>query len=321
MQGAPLRKLPSGQPNPALSAVLGSKPGQRYNDASKRMKRNPIVRETTGMATPTDKAVILARGLGTRMRRDDGGAALDDRQQSVAQTGVKALIPIGRPFLDYVLSALADTGYGRVCLIVAPEHDALRDYYGGEVRPERLSIEFAVQVEPRGTADAVAAAEAFAAGDPFLVINSDNYYPTEALRALRDCSGAAAALFEQESMMADSNISEDRLRQFAVGQIDEQGALKRIVEKPDEQTLAAMPRPLWLSMNCWRFTPAIFEACRKIEPSPRGELEVTDAVQYAIDVLGEPFDAVKVRAAVLDMTSRQDIAPVAARLADVEVKL
>ena len=92
-------------------------------------------------------------------------------------------------------------------------------------------------------------------------------------------------------------------------------------EKPDKETLAAMPRPLWVSMNCWRFTPSIFEACRNIPPSPRGELEVTAAVQYAIDTLGERFRALKVRAAVLDLTSRQDIAPVAARLAEVEVHL
>ena len=123
-----------------------------------------------------DKAVILARGLGTRMRRGDGQAALSEAQQAVAATGVKALIPIGRPFLDYVLSALADAGYRRVCLVVAPDHEAIRSHYA-EVSLSRIAIDFAVQVEPKGTADAVAAAEAFAGEDDFLVINSDNYYP------------------------------------------------------------------------------------------------------------------------------------------------
>jgi glucose-1-phosphate thymidylyltransferase len=267
-----------------------------------------------------DKAVILARGLGTRMRRADDGAALDPRQQAAAETGVKALIPIGRPFLDYVLSALADAGYRRVCLVVAPDHDAIRRYYD-EVRPSRVRIEYAVQTEPRGTADAVAAAEAFAGPDPFLAVNSDNYYPPQALRRLREQEGMAAALFEQEAMFDGSNISAERIRQFAVGQIDGSGRLVRILEKPGTATLAALPRPLWLSMNCWRFGPPIFEACRQIRPSPRGELEVTDAVQYVIDALGEPFHAVTVRAPVLDMTSRQDVATIAARLAGVEVRL
>jgi len=73
-------------------------------------------------------------------------------------------------------------------------------------------------------------------------------------------------------------------------------------------------------MNCWRFTASIFEACRHIKLSPRGELELPDAVQYAMDELGETFQVVRVRAPVLDMTSRQDVAAVAEKLAGVEVR-
>lgn len=270
---------------------------------------------------PMDKAVILARGLGTRMRKSDATASLDPRQAAIAQTGVKALIPLDRPFLDYVLSVLADAGYSWACLVVAPEHDAIRNYYREQSPPRRIHVDFAVQEEPRGTADAVAAAEGFAGGEPFLVINSDNYYPEEALRQLRRQEGCAVALFEDAAMLEGSNIAPERLQHFAIGKIDERGCLKRVLEKPDEATLATMPRPRWVSMNCWRFGPSIFEACRKVRPSPRGELELPDAVQYAIDVLGERFVVVKVRAPVLDLTSRSDVAAVAARLAGVEVDL
>ncbi len=273
------------------------------------------------MSISTDKAVILARGLGTRMRRDDAGAALDARQAAAAAAGVKAMIPIGRPFLDYVLSALADAGYGRVCLVVAPDHEAIRRYYGEQAPPSRLSIDYAVQPEPRGTADAVAAAREFAAGDHFLMVNSDNYYPIETMRDLRALPGSGTALFDEQSMLAGSNIAAERIRRFAVGAFDGAGRLRRILEKPDEETLASLSRPLWLSMNCWRFGPSIFEACRSIRPSIRGEYEVTDAVQYAIDVLGERFDVLRVRAPVLDLTSRGDIPAVAARLAGVEARL
>ncbi len=269
----------------------------------------------------TDKAVVLARGLGTRMRCEDTSTALDHRQSDVAATGVKALIPIDRPFLDYVLSALAEAGCRRVCLIIGPEHDVLRDYYCGQIEPKRLNIEFAVQQEPRGTADAVAAAESFAGGDDFLVLNSDNYYPIEALQQLRQQPGCAVALFEWQSMLRGGNVSEERLRAFAVGQVDGQGLLQRIIEKPDEATCNALPKPLWVSMNCWKFSPAIFAACRAIQPSPRGEYEIPDAVQYVIDEFGEPFRAVTVRAPVLDLSSRKDVEPVAARLAGVEVSL
>ena len=269
----------------------------------------------------SDKAVILARGLGKRMRRADASVELDAQQKAVADTGVKALLPIGRPFLDYVISTLADAGYRRVCLVVGPEHDALRDYYGRQVQPKRLTIEFAVQQQPRGTADAVTSAESFVDGQSFTVINSDNYYPIEAFRELRRQPHCATALFDWQSLLSGSNIPEDRLRHFAVAEIDEQGFLGRIIEKPDEAVLAALPRPLWLSMNCWQFRPSIFDACRAIAPSPRGELEIPYAVQYAIDVLGEPFRALTIRAPVLDLTSREDVASVAAILTGRKVDL
>ncbi len=269
----------------------------------------------------SDKAVILARGLGTRMRKDDQSVSLSEAEARAAATGVKAMIPIDRPFLDYVLSALADAGYRRICLIVAPNHEVIRRYYQEEARPQRLTIEFAVQDTPRGTADAVAAAEVFAAGDDVVVVNSDNYYPLEALRGLRQCSRSAVALFEQEAMLRDSNISPDRIKAFAVGLVDGEGNLVRILEKPSESTLSELPRPLWLSMNCWRFSSHIFEACRHIAPSPRGEYEITDAVQYCIDRLGVTFRAVPVSSAVLDMTSRADIPAIKARLKGVSVQL
>jgi dTDP-glucose pyrophosphorylase len=267
-----------------------------------------------------DKAVILARGLGTRMRRQEEGVALDAQQQAAADSGQKAMIRFGRPFLDYVLADLADAGYRQVCLVIGPEHQEIREYYS-TLKTTRLTVDFAIQPEPRGTADAVAAAETFGGGDHFLVINSDNLYPKVALEAIRTLPGAGLALFEQESLIAGGNFTRERVMRFAVAKIRENGTLERIIEKPDEATLAALPRPVYLSMNCWRFGPAIFEACRSIELSPRGEYEITDAVQYTIDVLGEPMHIAKISAPVLDLTSRRDIAAMALRLAGKEVNL
>ncbi len=194
-----------------------------------------------------------------------------------------------------------------------------------DLRPRQLAIEFAVQEKPLGTADAVAAAEAVVGRRPFVMINSDNYYPLEAFCGLRDAGGPAVAVFDQETLVSQSNIPAARIAKFAVveGERRPDGTtrLKRIIEKPDDATLARLPRPLSVSMNCWRFSPAIFEACRAIRPSPRGELEITDAVQYARDRLGEQFRIVSCRAAVLDLSSRDDIGPVTARLAGVKVDL
>jgi glucose-1-phosphate thymidylyltransferase len=272
-----------------------------------------------------DQVVILARGLGTRMRKADPAVALDPALAAAADSGVKAMIPtMGRPFLDFVLAVAAEAGITRACLVVGPEHGQIQQYYT-DLRPRRMKIEFAVQEKPLGTADAVAAAESVVGSRSFAMINSDNYYPVEALCGLREAPGAAVAIFDQETLVAKSNIPADRIAKFAVveGEPRQDGTtrLKRIIEKPDSATLARLPRPLGVSMNCWRFSPAIFEACRSIKPSPRGELEITDAVQYAADQLNEQFSIVWCKAAVLDLSSRNDIEPVAERLAGVKVDL
>jgi glucose-1-phosphate thymidylyltransferase len=118
-------------------------------------------------------------------------------QAEVASTGVKALIPIGRPFLDYVLDAAAEAGLSQIGLVIGPEHDAIREYYRS-LAPTRLQIDFIVQHEPRGTADAVLAAEAWTAGEPFFVLNSDNYYPVSALAALAALDEPALVAFSRK---------------------------------------------------------------------------------------------------------------------------
>jgi dTDP-glucose pyrophosphorylase len=260
------------------------------------------------------KAVIMARGLGTRMRKEDESAALSNDQMAAAGSGIKAMIPIGRPFLDYVLSGLADAGFSRACLVIGPEHQVIRDYYSIQSPPKRIGVEFAVQQQPLGTADAVLAAKDFAGEDLFLVINSDNYYPVDSLRVLREMGSAGVALFDRDRLVAESNIPEDRVLRFALAEISDDGHLARILEKPSEDVVRQLSLPIYVSMNCWVFSPAIFRACKSIHLSARGELELTDAVQYAIEELKERFRVLPFQGAVLDMSSRSDIAIVAEKL-------
>ena len=122
----------------------------------------------------TTRAVVLARGLGTRMREPDPAARLSDEQRRAADAGSKMMIPVhGRPFLDYVLSALADAGFSDVALVVAPDHEEIGGYYAAHP-PGRVALSLVVQPEPRGTADAVLAAERWTSGNPFVAINADN---------------------------------------------------------------------------------------------------------------------------------------------------
>ncbi len=266
----------------------------------------------------TKRAVILARGLGTRMRKTDNGAELSGAQAAVAATGVKALIPIGRPFLDYVLSAVADAGITEVCLVIGPEHDVLRERYAADVTRVRVST--AVQREPRGTADAVLAAEAWTAGEPFLVLNSDNYYPADALQPLAAAGGPALVAFSRAGLLQDGQIDAERIGRFALLDLDGDW-LRHIVEKPDAAQLEALGADVFVSMNCWRFDSRVFDACRSVPLSPRGELELPMAVDRAIAAGAFAVQAVKCQSGVLDLSSRNDIAAVAARLAGVEVRL
>jgi dTDP-glucose pyrophosphorylase len=268
----------------------------------------------------TQRAVVLARGLGTRMRQEAPGARLDAAQAAAADEGMKAFIPIGRPFLDYILSALADAGPTRLCVVIGPEHDVVRRYYTHEVTLTRISVDFVVQAKPRGTADAVLAAEAWAAGEPFLVVNGDNYYPVAALSELTALRLPGLVAFSREGLLADGQIAAERILRFALLDLDG-GRLRRIVEKPDQVDAARFKRSTYVSMNCWRFDARIFEACRRVPLSPRGELELPMAVQQAIDDGRFPVDVVFSDGGVLDLSERADIAAVAARLAGVQVRL
>ena len=267
------------------------------------------------------KAVIMARGLGTRMRKADEAAVLDNRQSEAAGLGVKAMIPIKRPFLDYVLSELANAGYSDVCLVIGPEHSLIRDYYILESPPKRIRIHFAVQEKPLGTADAVLSAKEFTGEDHFLVINSDNYYPVNALKRLRQLTCPGVALFDRDVLVATSNIPEERIFKFAVTEIDCNGFLKRIYEKPSEETVRKLGNPLYVSMNSWVFSPRIFQACDSVLPSKRGELELSDAIQFAIDSLKEKFKVLTFKAPVLDMSNRADIIAVSEKLKNTQPNL
>jgi glucose-1-phosphate thymidylyltransferase len=253
------------------------------------------------------------------MREADAGVALGAEQSAAADSGLKAMIPIGRPFLDYVLSALADAGFTDVCLVVAPGHDAIRDYYTRTAPPTRVRVAFAVQSAPIGTADAVLAAQAFTRGEPFVVLNADNYYPAEVLRLLRLTNGAAAVGFTRDGLLRGGNVPAERIAAYALLDVAPDGALRRVIEKPDDASFARLAAGMPVSMNVWRLTSEFFQACRDVQPSPRGELELPLAAQYAIDVLGMRFSVVSADAAVLDLSRRSDIPRVAALLAGLDV--
>jgi dTDP-glucose pyrophosphorylase len=267
----------------------------------------------------TRSAVILARGHGTRMRRDHPGVSLGEEQEAAADQGMKGMIPIGRPFLDYVVSALADAGYERVCLVIGPEHRAVVNHYTATSPPTRIAIEFATQEKPLGTADAVLAAEKFCGNEPFVVLNSDNYYPASALKALRETAPPAIAGFARSSLIANGNVLPERVTRFGSLSIDDAGNLVSITPRAGDPPLT--DGEVYASMNCWLFDTRIFEACRNVTMSPRNELELPRAVQLSIDAMGVTYKVIRLDDAVLDMSTRGDIASVEQKLKSINVRL
>ncbi|WP_310569898.1 sugar phosphate nucleotidyltransferase [Gemmatimonas sp.] len=262
-------------------------------------------------------AVIMAGGLGTRMRRSDDTATLEASQVAAADSGVKGMIPIKRPFLDYLLSALADASITDVLLVIGPDHDAVRQYFTREAPPSRVRLRFVVQPAPIGTANAVTVAAAVLGDAPFLVLNADNYYPINAFRALAVADSAGVVAFDREALVRDGNIEAERVRAFAVLDVDRDDMLCGIIEKPGAALDLTSESAKWVGMNLWAVTSAIVDACRRVPVSARGEFELPEAVGLALRE-GVPVRAVRLSAPVLDLSRRSDIAGVVDRLSSVD---
>lgn len=258
------------------------------------------------------------------------GAAtgLTPEQASAAAQGQKGMMPLPgpdgrlRPFLDYVLSELADAGFEHVALVVPPAPadggpQPLRDYYSGEGTPARVRVSFVVQEIARGTADAVASAAAWIGERPFVVLNADNLYGVPALKALYDTDGPALPVYERDQLAQSSGIPQDRIGAFALLEVTPEGYLADIIEKPGpEAVTAAGPRAL-ISMNCWRGDASILRACRDVPISARGEFELPAAIRLAIS-RGTRIRAIPARGPVLDLSRQEDVPFVVEQLRHVE---
>ncbi len=246
------------------------------------------------------------------MRTEDSHARLDPTQAAAADAGVKGMIMIDRPFLDYSLSALADAGLKRAVLVIGPEHVIVREYFQ-QHPPARITLDFAVQPEPLGTANAVLAAASVIGEETFLVLNADNFYPASALRALAAQDAAGVVAFERDGLIAGGGIEPERIRQFAILDIGPDDRLLGIVEKPGVDLDLSSEAARWVSMNLWALTPVLVDACRRVTRSARGEFELPEAIAIAL-AEGLAVRVERSHAAVLDLSHRRDIASVTERL-------
>lgn len=204
------------------------------------------------------KGVILAGGHGTRLR-------------PLTHTGPKQLIPIAnKPVILYAIEDLRDAGITDIGIILGTNMPEKIKNALGDGSEFGVNITYIMQGEPKGLAHAAATAKDFVDGDSFVMYLGDNILKSgiEEFVDGFDESEFASRLLLQEV--------EDP-RQFGVAELNNEGKIINLVEKPEH------PKSNLALVGIYLFKNNIFDAIDKIKPSWRNELEITDAIQQLID--------------------------------------
>jgi glucose-1-phosphate thymidylyltransferase len=203
------------------------------------------------------KALVLAGGAGTRLR-------------PITSTSAKQLVPVAnKPILFYGLEQIRDAGVRQVGIIVG---DTAADIEAAVGDGSALGIEvtYLRQEAPLGLAHAVLVAAEFLGDDDFVMFLGDNL--------IEGGIGDLVEAFERDRPAAQLLLKRvPDPERFGVAVLAEDGTIERLVEKPPQP-----PSDLAL-VGVYLFTSAIVDAARRIEPSGRGELEITDAIQRLLD--------------------------------------
>jgi glucose-1-phosphate thymidylyltransferase len=208
------------------------------------------------------KALILAGGAGTRLR-------------PITHTSAKQLVPVAnKPILFYGIEAMVGAGITEIGVIVGDTRAEVMAALG-DGSQWGASITFIPQDAPLGLAHCVLIAADFLGDDDFVMYLGDNL--------LEQDLGAFVDAFEQARKGPEPPTAQILLKRvpdphrFGIAELDAAGNVVRLVEKP-----ADPPSDLAL-VGVYLFDPTILDAVRAIAPSPRGELEITDAIQWLVD--------------------------------------
>ena len=202
------------------------------------------------------KALVLAGGRGTRLR-------------PLTNTSAKQLVPgANNPVLFYGLEASRDAGITEVGIIVGDTGAEVRAAVGdgGEFG---LRVTYIPQAAPLGLAHCVLIARDFLGDDDFVMYLGDNFL-------IGGIQELVAAFGEGDYSAQILLTPVDDPRSYGVAELGRSGQIVGLAEKPDD------PASDLAIVGVYMFTPAVHDAVRAIRPSARGELEITDAVQWLI---------------------------------------
>jgi len=263
-------------------------------------------------------AVVLAAGLGSRMQKALGEKSLNKEEKESIRKGLKGMILglDGRPMFDSTLQSLIDAGIKRIIFVVNTiGGPMIKEHYGNKIG--KVKIDYAVQKEQLGTANAIYSAKDAVGNDKFITMWYDNVYPMDAIKILvKIKTGWGAIGFIRDALENPelSNLRKEKVRQCAVMQVNEKYELLKIIERPGD-TQDNYPDPngkILLNMGLFAFNKIIFECCTNVEPVERHpgkkEYEIQPAVQYGIDKLKIKMVVEPFYGGFIDLTGIEDVA-------------
>ena len=203
------------------------------------------------------RALVLAGGTGTRLR-------------PITHTSAKQLLPVAnKPVLFYGLEAIAEAGITEVGLVVGDTAKAIKAAVG-DGSAFGIRATYIQQEAPLGLAHAVLVARDFLGDDDFVMYLGDNFI----------VGGITALVDEFSSARPDAQIMLTRVadpRDFGVAELSDSGQVVGLEEKPQQ------PKSDLALVGVYMFTATVHQAVRQLTPSWRGELEITEAIQWLID--------------------------------------
>ncbi len=225
------------------------------------------------------KAVLLAAGEGTRLR-----PLTEDKPKGMVEVA-------GKPILTHCFEQLAELGADELLVVVGYMKETIIEHYGDDF--EDIPITYAHQREQNGLAHALLTVEEYI-DEPFMLMLGDNIFRAnlqDVLNRQQEDRADAAFLVEE--------VPWEEASRYGVCDTNKYGEIVEVVEKPDD------PPSNLVMTGFYTFTPAIFHACHLVQPSNRGEYEISDAVDLLLQS-GRTIDAIRMDGWRIDVGYPED---------------